>query len=131
MPNLNQNSIDKAIGSDIIEIERLQNAIERHKERFLDRIFTKREQSYCLKHKNSMVHFAGRYAAKEAIAKSFGTGFGLISFKDLEILNDDFGKPYLVISKKLKELFSNPKVCISISHCKSYAMAIAYRDLCK
>lgn len=62
------------IGTDIIEIERIKKAISRYGDSFFFRTFTEKEQSYCLKHKENEVHFAGRFAAKEAIVKAAGTG---------------------------------------------------------
>lgn len=114
------------IGTDIIEISRIANNIERHNNHFLDRLFTKPEQDYCNKYKDSATHFAGRFAAKEAIVKALGTGFGeSVSWLDLEILNDATGKPFLVSSERLNGLFNHPNIIITISHCKNYATAFA------
>ena len=113
------------IGNDIIEIERIEQSIEKHGQRFLDRMFTPKEQEYCLSHKNSAQHFAGRFAAKEAIAKALGTGFREgTAWCDIEILNDPLGKPIVI----LKNFDAN--VMLSISHCKNYAtaMAIEYNE---
>jgi holo-[acyl-carrier protein] synthase len=114
------------LGNDIIEIERVRKAVDRHGDRFFARIFTMKEQEYCLKHNDSIPRFAGRFAAKEAIAKAFGTGLGEeISWHDIEVLNDPNGKPEVFFSASLKKRFNNPTVLISISHCKSYANAVA------
>jgi holo-[acyl-carrier protein] synthase len=119
------------IGNDIIEVARIRHAIDRYQSRFLDRIFTKKEQDYCLKHKEAAYRFAGRFAAKEAIVKALGIGFrNGISWLDIEILNDNYGKPYVVLSKELQELFNKPKIEISISHCRDYATAVAYVGNC-
>lgn len=114
------------IGNDIIEIERIRIIIERYSQRFLNRLFTLKEQAYCLKRKNPALHFAGRFAAKEAVAKALGTGFSKgLDWTDIEILNDINGKPIVVPSDQLNELFNNPKLQISISHCHAYATAFA------
>jgi len=114
------------IGNDIIEIERIRKALEAHGKRFIDRLFTIREQAYCLKYKDPTARFAGRFAAKEAVAKALGSGFGkYLSWLDIEILNDDNGKPEVHFSSAIQKDFNNPKVLISISHCKSYATAVA------
>jgi holo-[acyl-carrier protein] synthase len=114
------------IGNDIIEIERIQANIEKYKHRFLNRIFTKKEQLYCLNKKNPAIHFAGRFAAKEAIVKALGTGFRQgITWVDIEILNDGNGKPLVSLSPKLVHLFSSPSILLSISHCRHYATAFA------
>ncbi len=112
----------KGLGNDIIEISRIEGVIARLEKRFLDRVFTKKEQEYCLKHKESAKNFAGRFAAKEAIVKALGSG---ISWLDMEILNDENGKPVVYLSSTVKEHFDDPKIMISISHCKEYATAVA------
>lgn len=121
-----KNKIIKGLGNDIIEIHRIQRSIERHGERFIERIFTPGEILYCKKHALSYRHFAGRFAAKEAIAKALGTGIGKhLSWLDIEILNDSSGKPSVQLSKKRKDLFVSPHILISISHCKTFATAVA------
>lgn len=125
MPKDNQLSI-LGIGNDIIEIERIKEGLEKHQQRFLDRIFTLKEQEYCLKFHDPVPHFAGRFAAKEAIAKAFGTGIGEhISWQDMEILSEKEGAPRVEFSEKLNKLFHFPKVLVSISHCKLYVTAVA------
>ncbi len=107
------------IGTDIIEIDRIRESIEKHGSHFLDRLFSKKEQDYCHKYKDSAPHFAGRFAAKEAIGKALGTGFGAeLSFLDIEIINDESGKPVVLLEKELK-------IHLSISHCNSFATATA------
>ena len=109
----------EGIGTDIIEIDRIRENIEKHGSQFLDRLFSKKEQDYCHKYKDPAPHFAGRFAAKEAISKALGTGFGAeLSFLDIEIINDEMGKPVVTLSKKLN-------IHLSISHCNSFATATA------
>lgn len=116
----------KGLGNDIIEIERVEAALKRHEERFLNRLFTQKEQEYCLKHRRFLLHLAGRFAAKEAIAKALGTGFGAqLNWLDIEILNDLAGKPYVTLSPAATQKFNNPQILISISHCHHYATAVA------
>lgn len=114
------------IGTDIIEIRRVKEAIENHKETFLNRLFTKQEQEYCQRQKNPFPCYAGRFSAKEAIVKALGCGFGKeISWKEIEILADENGKPHVHFSSNFNQRFRSPKVLISISHCKEYASAVA------
>lgn len=114
------------IGNDIIEVARIKSSIERYAHRFLDRLFTRSEQDYCLKHKDSSLNFAGRFAAKEAIVKALGTGFrNGLDWLDIEILNDSKGKPCVVFSAKAKKMWNDPQVMITISHCREYATAVA------
>lgn len=114
------------IGTDIIEIDRIQHNINRYESRFLNRIFTLREQEYCMKRKYPALHFAGRFAAKEAVVKALGTGFSQnISWTDIEVSNDEFGKPLVVLSPHVNALFNFPLLHLSISHCRQYATAFA------
>ncbi|WP_068468434.1 holo-ACP synthase [Candidatus Protochlamydia phocaeensis] len=115
------------IGNDIIEVARIKANLERYKQRFIDRVFTPQEQEYCLSRKEPALHFAGRFAAKEAIVKALGTGFSQgITWLDIEIKNDSNGKPCAIISPHLADLFGClPFLHISISHCHTYATAFA------
>lgn len=115
----------KGLGSDILSIDRIKAVINR-KERFILSIFTKKEILYCQKYKDPFARFAGRFCAKEAIAKALGLGIGkTISWKDIEVLNDTNGKPKVFFSKKINVQFNYPKIFLSISHDKNIAFAIA------
>ena len=115
------------IGNDIIEIERIEKAIL--KEGFKNKVYTERELENIEKRGNRMETYAGIFSAKEAISKAIGTGVREFSLIDLEILNDDLGKPYVVVSEKLDKILKNKKesyqIEISISHSKKYATAVA------
>ena len=114
------------IGNDILEISRMRQSIERHGLHFLNRLFSQREQDYCYKYQDPVPHFAGRFAAKEAIVKALGTGFGKeVQWHDMEILNDDAGKPVVFFSEALKTRFNQPNIIVSISHSAEYATAVA------
>lgn len=114
------------VGTDIIEVKRIEESIERFGQRFLDRIFSFDEQAYCLHHRDAARHFAGRFAAKEAIVKALGTGFrDGIGWLDIEIVNDSQGKPLAQLSSKLLETFDSPRIHLSISHGRDYATAFA------
>jgi len=116
----------RGIGNDILEIERIRKSIERYGSHFLDRVFTRNEQAYCNKFKDSELHFAGKFSAKEAVAKSLGLGFGSDLFwHDIEILNDDQGKPHVYFSEKILKRLTNPKVHVAISHSSHYTNAVA------
>lgn len=115
----------RGIGTDIIEVARIKANILKH-EKFLNKVFTQREQEYCQTFRESGRNFAGRFAAKEAVVKALGCGLTQgVTWLDIEILNDTQGKPYLVLSNNLKESYMNPLIHISISHCHEYATAIA------
>lgn len=114
------------IGTDIIEVKRIEESIERFGQRFLDRIFSYDEQAYCLHHRDAARHFAGRFAAKEAIVKALGTGFrNGIGWLDIEVKNDPHGKPVVQLSSDLQERFDSPRIHLSISHGRDYATAFA------
>ena len=115
------------IGNDIIEIERIEKAIS--KEGFKDKIYTQRELENIKKRGNRAETYAGVFSAKEAISKAIGTGVREFSLTNLEILNDDLGKPYVVVSEKSDKIIKSKKedyqIEISISHSKKYAIAMA------
>lgn len=116
------------IGNDILEIERVHEAIATQGDRFIEKLFTKREQAYCSNYKDPVPHYAARFSAKEAIVKALGTGFGeMAAFHDIEIINDELGKPEVFFSDALNSRFKNPEVLLSISHCKSYVSTVAIR----
>ena len=92
------------IGTDIINIKRINNSIKRGGDNFKKKIFSDREISYCERKKNPSAFYAKRFAAKEAFTKALGTGIGKgISLKDIEVFNDTTGKPNI----KLKGVVNN------------------------
>ncbi len=111
------------LGTDIVEISRIKKAIERTST-FLEKVYTKKEIEYISKKKNPYPSYAGRFAAKEAISKAFGTGVRKFGLLDIEILNDDLGKPLVYLSDELIKKY-NGKLNLSISHSKEYATATA------
>lgn len=120
------NSLIKGLGNDIVEIERIRKSFDRHGYRFLTRLFSTKEQDYCLTYKDPVPHLAARFSAKESIVKALGTGFGEhASWLDMEILNDSLGKPHVHFSEGIKKKLNNPLVLISISHCELYVSTVA------
>lgn len=117
------------IGTDIVECARILRMIERYGEVFLRRIYTDREIAYCQGKKRATEHFAARWAAKEAIFKCLGTGLRKgMNWTDLEIRNDDLGKPRVMVGGKAKEVMQQARVAdilLSVSHCRAYATACA------
>lgn len=115
------------IGNDIIEIERVEKAIST--EGFKAKVYTQREIENIIKRGNRTETYAGIFSAKEAISKAIGTGVREFSLTDLEILNDDLGKPYVIVSDKLNKIIQRKKenyqIEITISHSKKYATAMA------
>ena len=117
------------IGTDIIECLRIAQMIERHGELFINRVYTPQEIRYCQSRKQATQHFAGRWAAKEAILKALGTGWRKgISWRDIEILNEPGGKPVAILrdgARKVAKSLGVATMLISISHCRSHAVAYA------
>jgi holo-[acyl-carrier protein] synthase len=114
------------IGNDIIEIARVRTSVHRYQERFLKRLFTQKEQAYCHRYKDPVPHLAARFAAKEALAKALGHGFGKeLSWLDLEILNNEKGRPEVFCSPSLTQSLHAPLFMLSMSHSKDYATATA------
>ena len=117
------------IGVDIIEIERVRQAIQNNKN-FLSKLFTEKEIDYFISRNMNSEVIAGNFAAKEAVSKALGTGIRGFSFKDIEILRNELGKPEVIlhnganlIGNKLVENNNSLKVHLSISHNNSSAIA--------
>ncbi len=116
------------LGNDIIEIDRIRASLQKYGERILDKLLTEKEKAYCLEFRDPAIRFAGRFAAKEAVVKALGTGFNEnASWREIEILNNSDGKPEVTFAATLNERLGNPRVLVSISHCKLYATAVAIR----
>jgi holo-[acyl-carrier protein] synthase len=116
-------------GIDIVEVARIADSIERHGQRFLERIFHPDEVAYSQQHKIPAVHLAARFSAKEAISKAFGTGIGKsLGWKDMEVCRHPHGEPFVKLHDKgitLAQERGVAKVLISLSHTKEYAAASA------
>jgi len=106
-------------GIDIIEIPRIRTAVDRWGDRFLDRILNPAEIAYARTHTVPHQHYAGRFAAKEAIYKALGDK--RVTWKDITIINDPDGKPSCLVAG----LPAGKSIHISISHSKYYAVASA------
>ncbi|WML36176.1 holo-ACP synthase [Clostridium sp. OS1-26] len=121
------------VGVDIVEIRRIKEAISKHAN-FIDRMFSKNEIEY-LKSRNLRPEFvAGRFAAKEAVAKALGTGFSGFEFKDIEIDRTTAGKPLVVLKGKAKlmaQKYGDYKIHVSISHGIDNAIAYAVMEVDK
>jgi holo-[acyl-carrier protein] synthase len=115
------------MGVDIAEPARVQEAVERHGERFLARVFTPKEIEYCRRHRNCYERFAARFAAKEAAMKALGTGWrGGISWQDFEISNLPGGKPSLQLAGRALDVYRSlggDRILVSLTHTASYALA--------
>jgi holo-[acyl-carrier protein] synthase len=117
------------IGTDIVECLRIAKMIERHGELFIGRVYTAQEISYCQSRRMATQHFAGRWAAKEAVLKALGTGWQRgISWRDIEVRNEAGGRPAIALSGGARRVANEQgigEVLITISHCRGHATAFA------
>jgi len=117
------------IGTDIIETVRIAQMIEKHGELFLNRVFTAREIQYCSTRRAANQHYAGRWAAKEAVLKVLGTGWARgILWTDIEVVNEVSGAPSIRLANRASVIATDrgiAQVHITISHCRAYATAFA------
>ncbi|WP_294703150.1 holo-ACP synthase [uncultured Fusobacterium sp.] len=112
------------IGNDIVEIARIEKAIQ--SEKFKKRVYTTQEiENIEKKGAGKIASYAGRFSAKEAISKAMGTGVREFALTDIEILNDHLGKPIVRFINGLKDKMADKRVELSISHSKEYATAVA------
>ncbi|WP_294392856.1 holo-ACP synthase [uncultured Clostridium sp.] len=117
------------IGTDIIEIERIENAVKRTNG-FLNKLFTENEMKIFESRGFRSEVIAGNFAAKEAVSKAVGTGFRDFGVKDIEILRDKLGKPLVNLSDKVYDVLgrSDVNIHISISHNRTNAIAYAVME---
>jgi len=115
------------LGVDLIEIERVKQAHEKHGQRFIERLFTLAEAKYCLKKKDPYPSLAGRFAAKEAVIKAFSYGFGgRWKWTQIEVVRELSGKPSLKLTGILEKLRAQRKInnmLLTIAHSKRDATA--------
>ena len=120
------------VGIDIVGIERIEALVREHGERFLKRVFTEGEKAYCSSRAQPAQHYAGRFAAKEAVLKALGTGWsGGVGWKQVEVTSTEKGRPEIRLTGRASELaeaMGVRKVHISISHADGYAVAQAVLD---
>ncbi len=117
------------IGIDVVENGRIAEAIRRHGERFVERVYHPSETAYCRSMRDPHPHFAARFAAKEAVSKAFGTGFaGQVNWRDIEVRRKASGEPFVVLHAGAAELAKRlgvRTVMVSLSHSHEYAVANA------
>ena len=118
-----------AHGIDLVDCPRIEQMIERHGERFVNRVFTAAEQAYARANKNEIEKLAGRFAAKEAVLKLVGTGWrGKIAWTDIEIINNASGQPEVTVDGEVKKIAHElgiEHISVSITHTANFAIASA------
>jgi holo-[acyl-carrier protein] synthase len=115
-----------AIGTDIEEIERVREVVERWGDKFVRRVFTDNEIEYCNALAEKYGSMAARFAAKEAVIKAMGLAKGHgIRWKDIEIVNNKNGKPRVRLHGNARRHVKEDKVLVSLSHARKYVVAMA------
>jgi len=115
------------IGVDMVEIGRIERALARH-EKFASRLFSSRERERCLDCAHPARRFAACFAAKEAASKAMGTGIRGFSWREMELLADDKGRPVLHLSGRAREVASRMgirEIMVSVTHTRDAALAVA------
>jgi len=116
------------IGTDIVDVARIEKLLRDKRDEFLARVFTPEEIAYCDEKARPAVHFAARFAAKEALMKAIGTGWAKgVGFGDIRVINNAEGKPDLQTqgeTKRILDGFGPSFLWLSLSHTKEYAMAM-------
>ncbi len=117
------------LGTDLVEIERLKKAIERHGDAFLQKVFTPAEIDHCSKLASPWASYAARFAAKEAVSKAFGTGIGPeLDLTSIGVVNDERGAPAIAPDAKCEKLLrerGGKRILISLTHTGTLAQATA------
>ena len=118
-----------AHGIDLVDRPRIKQMVQRHGQRFLNRVYTTKEQQYAESHRDNIEKLAGRFAAKEAVLKLMGTGWiGKIAWTDIEIINNSAGQPEVTITgevKRIAEKLGIDQISVSITHTANFAIASA------
>jgi len=128
-PNLPPGGQLLGLGADLIEVERIRGVMERQGERFLERVFTDEERSYCFGKAHPHKHLAARFAAKEAVSKCFTTGIGAeLGWKSVSIYHGERGEPLVRLDEKGQLLLRGvgaTHVLVTLSHTQAFAMAVS------
>ncbi len=113
------------IGTDIVDINRIAKLIDKYDKKILDRLFTETEQEYSESFNyGKYQHYAARFAAKESFSKAIGTGMTEnFKFREIGIVNEENGRPRVVLDGALKEKYGGFRVHVSLSHTDSTASA--------
>jgi holo-[acyl-carrier protein] synthase len=113
------------VGTDLIEVERIKKSIQNHGENFLKKVFTEKETEYCEQFQSKYERYAGKFAAKEAVQKALMAAYpqGFYSLINIEILNDEKGRPYVNLKNEIESYSRQFDFELSVSHIKELATA--------
>ncbi|MDP6424013.1 MAG: holo-ACP synthase [Planctomycetota bacterium] len=121
-----------AVGTDLVELDRVSRIVSRHGKRFLARILTDHELAYCKGRGSSVASIGARFAAKEAVMKLLGTGWGDgVGWRDIEVRNDAAGNPSIEVSGEAARLVANRGIRtlhVSLSHTNQNALAMVVAE---
>jgi holo-[acyl-carrier protein] synthase len=116
------------LGTDLIEVDRIRQSVERYRDKFLNRVYTERESAYAMSKNNFAERLAGRFAVKEAGMKAIGTGWRRgVTWKDFEVVNQPGGRPVLRMSGAAEQIAAAlgvKRASVSITHTAAVAMAV-------
>lgn len=115
----------KGIGVDVVDVKRMKTVLEKQGEYFLNKVFSDMEVTYCRTRKKPYIHFAARFAAKEAVAKAMRTGWsGAFHWRDIEVVNDQSGAPHILLSRNVAKALEHCEVHLSLSHTDNTVVAL-------
>ena len=115
----------QGVGIDVVDVERMKEVLEKQGKAFLDKVFSDMEVTYCKTHQKSYIHFAARFAAKEAVAKAMRTGWsGAFHWRDIEVVNDQSGAPHILLSRDVAKALEQFIVHLSLSHTDNTVVAL-------
>jgi holo-[acyl-carrier protein] synthase len=116
-------------GIDLVDCGQIERLLQRHGNRFVERIFTAAEQAYANSNRQRVEKLAGRFAAKEAVLKLIGTGWqGKVGWRDIEVTNNALGEPIVTLSGQAREIAGQmgiERITVSITHTANFAIASA------
>lgn len=116
------------IGIDLVENDRIEKIIQKWGDKFLLRVFSDTEITYCKRHAQAAIHYGARFAVKESFLKAIGTGLGRgVKLLEIEVINEESGKPGIRLSGGAQEYVTRAgiaKIHLSITHTKNYASAM-------
>ena len=119
------------IGADVVDVGRIEKALTRWGERFIERVYTPAERASCRRKANALLYWAGRFAAKEAVLKALGVGLNGAGFKEVEVLHDAGGRPVVVLKGRAAvaaRVLNVSRVLLTISHDTGTAVAFAVAE---
>lgn len=118
-----------SLGADLVDVDRIRGIVERQGERFLTRVYTEEERTYCLGMKVPYPHLAARFAAKEAVSKAFTTGIGAeLGWKSISVYHGERRDPRVRLDEKGQQLLKDvgaTHILLTLSHTQTAAMAVA------